>query len=102
MSSGETLYIGLREIADTLSIKYSMAHKLVRTRRLRALFIGRVVRVLRSDLEEFVRKNTTDVSPSTPVTPHQAQQTAKRGRGRPRKNAQPEGSNGETPNLKAI
>lgn len=50
----------LREVAERLSISASMAHKLIATRELRSVRIGRAVRVRPRDLEVYLDSVTTE------------------------------------------
>jgi excisionase family DNA binding protein len=50
----------IEDIADRLAVSRSMAHKLIATRQLRSVRIGRAVRVRPEDLEEYLGRSARD------------------------------------------
>ena len=56
-SSDDLVFFIVKEVADILQISRSTVYNLIKAGELRAVQIGRAVRVRRSDLEEYIWKN---------------------------------------------
>lgn len=52
-------YLSLEEVADLLGVDYQLVYRLVRKNELPAVRLGRVYRVSRDDLDEFIERSKT-------------------------------------------
>ena len=57
--SDDLVFFTVKEVAEILQISRSTVHNLIKTGELKAVQIGRAVRVKRADLDEYIRKNST-------------------------------------------
>ncbi len=55
-------FLSLDEVAEILSVEYQLVYKLVRSKELPAIRLGRVYRVSREDLESFLHRSRTTSS----------------------------------------
>lgn len=55
----EKPYLSLEEVADLLSVNYQLIYRLVRSGELPAVRLGRVYRIERSDLDEYLESAKT-------------------------------------------
>lgn len=60
--SPEKEYLSLEEVSDLLGVNYQLIYKLVRSGDLPAARIGRVYRILRRDLNEYIERSKTTAS----------------------------------------
>lgn len=56
----EKEFLSLEEVADMLGVTYQLVYKLARTGTLPAIRLGKLYRVARKDLHEYLENNKTD------------------------------------------
>ena len=58
----EKSFYTLEEVADYLDVNYQLVYKLVKSGEMGAVRIGRIYRVKKQQLDDFINKNTTGES----------------------------------------
>ena len=58
--SDDLVFFTVKEVAEIIRISCSTVYNLIKTDELNAVQIGRAVRVRKSDLDEYIRNNSTN------------------------------------------
>ena len=59
MADEKRQFLSLEEVAELLSVNYQLVYRLVRAGELPAVRLGRVYRVDRNDLDDFLERSKT-------------------------------------------